>query len=301
MFSKNEVSKQRQVSAAMPLGEQMANLKSLIKTPPQNSRVVEITPEVASYILEELNIGNRSRKNTKIPEYAKDMVAGKWSLTGEAIKFGTDGQLKDGQNRLAACLRAGVPFRTHAVFGIDPSTFTYMDTGANRTNTDIFVIMGVPHPRETGPVLRLMEAFAAGYGHSKNIRLTNDELRSLYTNSTDHALLEEAIKMAKRVNKTTRFSVVPLAALLYMAIDAGYEQKARQFADDLAAGIGTVRSPVRYMLETIGRMKIDRRFGLNVQTYSVLLGRAWNNYRDGVASKKADVTIGKDDRMPSIV
>ena len=300
MFKSNETSKQRQVSSQIPVSEQLANLKSLIKNPPQNSRVIEVTPEVATFILEELNIGNRNRKTMKIAEYARDMQRGKWTLTGEALKFGTDGLLKDGQNRLAACMRAGVPFKTHAVFGIDPATFSYMDTGAHRNNTDVFVIMGVPYPRETGPVLRLIAAFDEGKGHSKSTRFSNDQLRDTYNNATSHYILEEAIKMAKRVSKTTAFPVVPLAALLYIAIDGGHEEKARAFADDMAAGIGAPRSPVRYMLEAIGRMKIDRRFGLNVHTYSILLGNAWFNYRNGVSSKKTDVTIESNDKMPVI-
>jgi hypothetical protein len=58
---------------------------------------------------------------------------GSFSLTGDTIKFGTDGLLKDGQNRLAAVVRSGVSLSTHTVFGIEPLLFDRMDIGKNRT------------------------------------------------------------------------------------------------------------------------------------------------------------------------
>lgn len=60
------VSKQRQLSAGISVEEQINNLSSLIKNPPQNSRVIEVSPKLAEYILENLNIGNRSKKVEKI-------------------------------------------------------------------------------------------------------------------------------------------------------------------------------------------------------------------------------------------
>src|SRR6056300_1305503 len=114
------VNKQRKLSAEISVDDQISNLKSLIKNAPENSRVCEISPELAEYILENLNINNRPRKANKIVEYKKDMQEDNWSLTGETIKFGTDGFLKDGQNRLAACVQAQTPFTTHIIFGIDP-------------------------------------------------------------------------------------------------------------------------------------------------------------------------------------
>ena len=53
-------SKQRQLIADMDTADQISTLRSLIKNPPQNSRVVQLSPELAKYVLEQLNIGNRS-------------------------------------------------------------------------------------------------------------------------------------------------------------------------------------------------------------------------------------------------
>ena len=95
------ISKQRQLIADMETDEQISVLQSLIKRPPQNSRVVQISPELAMYILENLNVGNRTPKVRSIKLYSRDMANNNWSLTGQPIVFGNHGYLLDGQNRLA--------------------------------------------------------------------------------------------------------------------------------------------------------------------------------------------------------
>lgn len=51
----------------------------------------------------------RPPKERAIQRYAQDMKAGKWLLTHEAIAFDINGHLIDGQNRLWAVVRSGVP------------------------------------------------------------------------------------------------------------------------------------------------------------------------------------------------
>jgi hypothetical protein len=64
-------------------------------------------------------------------------------LTGDTLKFGTNGDLLDGQNRLRACITSGIPMQTRVVFGIDPVAFKYLDTGTVHTSGDTFKVAGV--------------------------------------------------------------------------------------------------------------------------------------------------------------
>src|SRR5947208_3113792 len=131
---------ERKIKASMPLNEQIATLSDLIMHPPTNSRVIEFSPKLAEYVLTKLNLSNRPLKPAKIKKYAADLSEGLWGLTGDTIKFGTDGLLKDGQNRLSASMRAGKTMSSHVVFGIDPRLFSRMDIGKNRTGGDVFSI-----------------------------------------------------------------------------------------------------------------------------------------------------------------
>lgn len=295
------VSKQRQLSADIPESEQIANLSSLIKNPPQNSRVIEISPKLAEYVLENLNIGNRTKKVDKIKVYANDMLNDKWSLTNATLAFGSDGYLKDGQNRLSACVRAGRPFKTHAIFGIEPESFIHMDVGANRTHNDVFTIMGTPYPSLTGSVIRHIVAFKSGRANTKSVRMTNDDLRTYYNDEINSSMLELSIKLSKITKKNTLIPVPPLAALFYIVSENGNLEKAKSFLNDLAAGVGTVRSPVRKLLHALTEIRVANRNKVMPDTMSILLGRTWINYKAGKQTVKADLQLNSASVMPNLI
>ncbi|MDP2620568.1 MAG: hypothetical protein Q8P46_10395, partial [Hyphomicrobiales bacterium] len=71
-----------------------------------------ITPELAREWLEKTNRKNRPLSELKWTAYAVDMLEGRWQYNGDAIRFGSDGVLLDGQHRLMACVEAGIPFET---------------------------------------------------------------------------------------------------------------------------------------------------------------------------------------------
>jgi hypothetical protein len=69
---------------------------------------VIITPEFAKDILTR-NYGNRPIRESSVRRYAKLMKEGKWEVTHQAIALDKRGHLVDGQHRLNAVIKAGVP------------------------------------------------------------------------------------------------------------------------------------------------------------------------------------------------
>ena len=186
--------------------QEIKNLDKFLRKPPQSSVVLEFTPTLAEHILSNLNVGNRPQKPQRIIEYAKDMVSHNWSLTGETICFGTDGFLKDGQNRLAACIRAQTPFKTHVVFGIDPATFHHMDTGKNRGADDILAIMGVPNAKNVATCMKFINAFRQGRPTTHG-GMSNQAIKDMYLNDVDENLLQRAVKAAKALYNVISYPV----------------------------------------------------------------------------------------------
>ena len=294
-------SKQRQLVADMDTSEQVKTLHSLIKNPPQNSRVVQISPELASYIIDTLNVGNRTPKRHQIGLYAKDMADGNWSLTGVPIVFATNGQLLDGQNRLMACVRADVPFTSHAVFGVEPQSFVHFDIGKNRTSKDVFQIMGVPYPLDTGKFIKLYRAYENGVTETRSFSMNNDDMRQFYNDKIDHDLLCLAIKRSKKVATNIKFPTTHLTCLFYIAAQRGHIEMVKKFMDDMEANFGNgPRSPVRFLLENIARMRMDPTIKLTTQHYGVMLTRSWANYKAGKASQKKDMVVRYDDKLAEI-
>jgi hypothetical protein len=65
-----------------------------------SSELVEITPAMAREWLEKNIENNRGVGAQVVDAYARDMLAGKWYIPGDPIRFDEDGNLIDGQHRL---------------------------------------------------------------------------------------------------------------------------------------------------------------------------------------------------------
>ena len=124
-------------------------IEECIRNPPSGSLPFIISPPVAEHILRVYNIGNRPKKPGKINEYADDMLSDKWADTREPIIFSDKPVLRDGQNRLMACVRAGVPFLIQISFGMPDSAFNKMNQGKSRNSGDLLQIATSP-PRYGG-------------------------------------------------------------------------------------------------------------------------------------------------------
>lgn len=101
-----------------------------------------VTPEVAREWLDEHNRGNRSLKPWVVNRYAADMAEGNWDLTGVPIIFDRSGRLMDGQHRLMACVKSGVPLVTAVARGAAEHAMANIDTGATRTMGDLLKWQG---------------------------------------------------------------------------------------------------------------------------------------------------------------
>src|SRR4051794_31947970 len=108
----------------------------------QDGMLFFIEPKAAQRILDRWNIGNRPPVENKIEEYADAILEGRWYLTGDTIKFSTNKNMLDGQNRLMACVRTGKPIFSYVVFGIQPDAFVYMDRGGVRTAANVLTMKG---------------------------------------------------------------------------------------------------------------------------------------------------------------
>jgi hypothetical protein len=100
-----------------------------------------ITPSMAMAMMER-NHGNRRIRDRLVDQYAGQIGSGSWPLTGQPVIFSEDGTMNDGQHRLLACIKSGVPFRCDVRFGIPRASFMLTDVGAKRQSSDVLEIMG---------------------------------------------------------------------------------------------------------------------------------------------------------------
>ncbi|WP_089264038.1 hypothetical protein [Tardiphaga sp. OK246] len=284
----------------MTFKDQVTTLDALIKHPPANSRVIEFSPKLAEYTLADLNPSNRPTKPAKIKKYAADLLSGMWGLTGDTIKFGTDGFLKDGQNRLAACVRTGQPLTTHVVFGIDPQLFARMDIGKNRSGADVLFIAGVQYANHVAAAVRWLMILSSTDPSNRGAQFSNEELLAAYREKIDANRLEHSIQMALDVRRTCYHPVGPLAALHYLFSERD-AQKADAFFDEWATGRAKrIRAPSRYLQKRLVEIAAASNNRVHENVRNALIIKAWNAYLAGRTVSKIDMQHAVSDTLPKI-
>lgn len=103
---------------------------------------VSITPELAKEWLATVPEFQRKVRQHVVDRYASDMEAGAWHSTHQGIAFDTNGRLIDGQHRLAAIVKYGLPILMVVFTNVPERAFENVDIGFGRTNADVFAISG---------------------------------------------------------------------------------------------------------------------------------------------------------------
>ena len=85
--------------------------------------------------------------------------SGHWILTHQGIAFNGTGKLLDGQHRLEAIKRAGVPVKCHVTTGLSDHAFAAIDVGKVRTPGDHFSILGYKDSHNLAAALKLLYCY----------------------------------------------------------------------------------------------------------------------------------------------
>jgi len=200
-----------------------------IASPPKTSVIVEIDPITAENISSMRNNGNRPPKPNKVQQFSADMSVNKWGLTGDTIKFATDGRLLDGQNRLSSCVRSNKNFTTHVVFGIDPVLFGIMDIGKPRNPADILHIAGFKYASNLAAAIRW--AYLLDTDPYNRETLQPDFVLGLA--NKEYADIEPFLKDGRDINRQFAHPAGQISALCYK-FSKSDEKKSKRLYQSLA-------------------------------------------------------------------
>jgi hypothetical protein len=271
------------ISTTMRLAEQIRTLDELIATTPTGcpSAIVSFSPELAHETLEKRNNNNRNSRPGKIKRFVADLANGCWMLTGDTIKFGSNGELLDGQNRLRACVTSGVSMTTHVVFGIDPVAFKFLDSGTVRTSGDTFKVAGVSNAEIAGRATRWLMIFDNA-NMDRGVSIPNSDLFEHYQKRINKDMLQRAITDAKKISR-----VIPtgtLAAMLYL-FERRDDQRAKIFAHDLEKEVRGGRT----LLNRLRNLRRDNGGRLNEKYATAFTVMTWNAYRIGTGIRSVQL------------
>jgi hypothetical protein len=271
-------------------------IKRYIDHPPEYSRIFTVTPTIALDLLE-FNLGNRPKKPGKIAKYAGSMSEGNWMLTGDTIKFSDARLLRDGQNRLMACIRANAPFRSHFVFGIPDSAFDRLDQGQNRNGADVLAIAGYQNTTALSGAVRWAHLIETGRAKQRDTYEPPEVLRLLRERYPD---MPNFIGRARMIYENAGQPQAVVAGILYllhranelMANDFGSAWESANW-DGRYKAIGLMQSRVASIrASTSGRVHDVVR--------AALIIKAWNIFTAGRKGRMSEMVWDTGDDFPVI-
>ncbi|MES2135490.1 MAG: hypothetical protein V4502_00340 [Pseudomonadota bacterium] len=255
----------------------LAEIEGHLANPPSTSRIIEIDPTSAAAILKDRNQGNRPPKPNKVQQFAADMANGRWGLTGDTIKFGPDGRLLDGQNRLAASIRVNAAFKTHVVFGIDPQLFGRMDIGKPRNAADILHIAGFKYASTLASAVRWVYLLDTN-PYNRDTLLPDFVLGLVRDTYPD---LESYLKYGRDINRQFAHPAGQAAALMYKF----FKSDAAKAEDFFHAWMKGQRNGKYQIIDTMQALLHSQKANNNGRIHELVRAaviiKAWNIFKAG--------------------
>lgn len=183
----------------------------------QKAELIEITPSMATEMLESSDINYRRLSDARVEQFAQDIKSNKWELNGETIKVNDKGSVIDGQHRLWAIIVANKSIKTWVIRGVDnyETILSTIDTGRARTFADVLRRKGVKNAAVAASTVRNAMLLEAGKITDSKRRLSSHrEQLAFYKNHAQD--ISDAIAMSHRIRSLGLMPAARIATLAYM-------------------------------------------------------------------------------------
>lgn len=255
---------------------------------------VMVTPELAQKYLEK-NIGNRQIKLAQVNKLVDAINRGEWMLNPQdAITISKSGRLLNGQHRLTAIIKSGIPCPCLVCSGVDDNLQLVMDQGSPRTAADTLGINTVRHATRVSAGIRKYIYLCKTNGvacdlDSRTPIASNRQIYDVYYSAPDfwNKLTTWALRLdAKdkgRLALVPAGEVIGFSAYLIKKLDHP-EDRVFYFFDQLNT---TKQSPNR-SIELLRTRLIHNAISQTKMTRTIktaMLAKAWNCYYTGQAPK----------------
>ncbi len=252
-----------------------------------------ITPELAQVYRGRVQ-NNRAIKAKTVDAYARDMADGKWRVNGEPLIFFKGGAQADGEHRELACIKAGVPFETLVVRGIDGEAMKTINSGVKRNTGDKLKIEfgeEIADSITTASVIKsILDLRDGGTMITSNTRLYSETeiLEEFGSNKNKYNdIVRFAATMYSKNRSITKSEIATMAYWLIYDLHHSEEKVKsffRQFADVDAAcvTVRTLRQRLNAIKDKDGETRVDLGGGKSIAVIRrILITKAWNAYAEG--------------------
>lgn len=261
-----------------------------------------VIPGAAETVLRRHNGQNRKLDRRDVSRYARDLLQGKWMLNGETILFDDSGLLRQGQHRLNACVKSGIPLPTFIIAGVPSSVFASLDQHRKRRPSEVLGGQGVKsYTAVASGAAALHKFFASGRvvrQHGTSHGLSMWEITDVFRTNPG---LEESGVFARELGRTSNLFRGPahVTALHYLFsqvnkdLASEFFTRLRNSSIPDAPGWAALRLLASRLQDNRGTLK-----GLPDADLTALVIKAWNALV--VGKPISQLKLGQNEPYPHI-
>jgi hypothetical protein len=251
------------------------------------AKVIYLTPEIAENLLQQ-NKGNRKLKRETLRIYINDMKDGRWKENGEPIIIDINGVVKDGQHRLTACIKANYSFHIPLITGVDPDVMDTIDTGSNRSLSDVLQLNGYKNSASAAALVKAILNYKnkrkalSSNGTSFQTSITNSQGLDYMNKNSE--MIDELVLLSHRYGgrQTIKsFRTTQIGFYAYVLTGGDLENI---YIDDFMKELCGIKiqegNAVSYVRKVATKSKQDK-IRLDGDYVLALVIKAWNSYVSG--------------------
>jgi hypothetical protein len=249
-------------------------------TEQMDARQLIVSPFLAQKILKE-NICNRKISEKMVLIYAKDMSEGRWKTkTGEFIKISKTKRLLDGQHRLLAVIKANVSIEFSFLYEINDDVFDVLDTGRNRSKSDVFTIEKIPNASNIASIINAYLSLKKGnttIEGKSTTGITNTLVLDEYRSNPEH--WQNVTKFtAKIYNSFAKILSISTIGSFYSFFYDISPETSREFFNQLGTGESITNNSITLLRKVLLSDKISSR-KMKMRHKNALIIKTWNAFR----------------------
>lgn len=250
-----------------------------------------VTPEIARNILDRSPSNFRKLDRNRVHNYAMDMREGKWVFNGETIKLDR-GCLIDGQHRLNAIIKSGVPIKCVVVEGETPSEISCdsIDGGMPRTAQQTLANQGYANSKLLTAVSRLVLFYEKGHWARSTIAssVRNTEIVQFVGHNSER--LQSALSVARMARSVLSLSLGASIAYLGSKFDPSETSETVWFFDKLGSGINLQSDEAVLHLRN-RLLKQSQHSRLSPLMLRGIVTLAWNKFALGESCTSSSIRL----------
>lgn len=263
-------------------------VKKALVVPEIRTEIMDVTPAQAGEWLEG-NVSNRRLSDRTVNLYARDMVAGRWLMNGEAIQIAVDGTLLNGQHRLEAIKKTGLTIKMLVIFNLPRTAQATMDAGRKRTHVDNLGLDGEGNTKALAAIARRVALWNRGDRNFKDI-VSFGEIREIIA---AHPEMRRSAEMGERVHRSFKPLSVSVLGTSHFLLHQVSPEDTPWFFGAIEKGAKLEEgNPVLTLRE---RIRNDKDNGVRVNDVRAIgyVVRAWNAHREGRSLQRMQHAIGE--------